>query len=141
MSLAQLTVDAVMTRGVETIAEDAIVEAAAERMHALDIRHLPVVTAEGRVVGILSDRDVLRVMGRPNGRLLSVGRAMTADVLTVAPQTRAYEATAMMLDRKVGALPVVEPITHTLVGVVTETDFLRIAHRLLGGDRMASDDK
>lgn len=135
-----VTVSELMSSIPRTIRAGQTVEHALHEMHSADIRHLPVVDDDDRLVGILSDRDLLRGAGtgQPKGRL--VGDVMTEDVATVRPETRACEATALMLDMKVGALPVVE-VGAKVVGIITETDFLRVAHRALGGEQLATDEK
>jgi CBS domain-containing protein len=129
--LHETTVADLMTRGPATVRDRALLEKAVVEMEALDVRHLPVVDAAGRVVGMLSDRDVRRWVGRGmRGALVS--QAMTREVLVVAPETLAREAAVLMMDRKIGGLPVVDE-RETLVGIVTETDFLRVAYHVMGG--------
>ena len=122
-----------------TIGTDATLHVADAKMKLADVRHLPVVDEDGRLAGILSDRDVIAGLGETNGRWVPVTEVMSKDVVSVRPITRAYEAAAMMLDRKIGALPIVDD-DGRLSGIVTETDFLRVAFRLLGGDALAVDD-
>lgn len=133
MTHAHFKVADIMTTSAITVLETVMVSDAERTMSERDIRHLPVVDRNGRLIGILSDRDVLRTFEKSRDKAVAVADVMTEDVLTVRPETRACEATALMLDRKIGALPVVDPEMH-VVGVVTETDFLRFAHNILGGD-------
>jgi CBS domain-containing protein len=97
------------------------------------IRHLPVLD-EGRVVGVVSQRDLFRsalavALGygeRAQKTLLKtlpVKEVMSEPAITIAPDATIQEATRLMLEHKIGCLPVVEG--HTLVGIVTETDLLR----------------
>ena len=109
-------------------------------MRLADIRHLPVVDERDHLLGILSDRDVGKALARARGKSLRLDEVMTTDVLTVRPSTLAREATWLMLDHKIGSLPVVDD-QQRLVGIVTETDFLRLAHQVLGGGVMASDEE
>lgn len=140
MGSESITVSELMSPMPTTVSPGKSAEAALDLMREADVRHLPVIDTADKVVGILSDRDVLRLGGRPEARELKVRDVMTEEVATVGPDARAYEASALMLDLKVGALPVVDP-EGRLLGILTETDFLRIAHRALGGDRMAIDDR
>lgn len=103
------------------------------------IRHIPVLDGV-TLVGIASDRDVKRAM--PS--LLTgvsqheydetldhtpVARIMTRDPMTVAPNTPVLAALSILLEKKYGALPVVEE--GKLVGIVTEIDFLRLLQSML----------
>jgi CBS domain-containing protein len=80
---------------------------------------------------MLSDRDVRRWVGAGMPGV-HVAHAMARDVLSVRPTTLAHEAAAVMLDHKVGGLPVIDD-DGRLVGILTETDLVRVAHRVLGG--------
>jgi len=106
---------------------------ASDIMNLARIRHLPIVEGE-RLVGIISQRDLFRaslasVMGydyaatRDHLKTVSIKEAMVSEVITVEPETGIQEAGRVMLDKKIGCLPVVE--NHRLVGIVTETDLLR----------------
>jgi acetoin utilization protein AcuB len=90
------------------------------------IRHLPVV-AGGRLVGVLSDRDVRSAVAESTGTV--AGRIMTADPVTVTPQTRIEHAARVMLDARFGSLPVLDG--SALVGIVTYTDLLRAFVRVI----------
>jgi acetoin utilization protein AcuB len=102
-------------------------------MHDADIRHLPVVDIEGRLIGLLSERDAFRTFLQSRDLAIAVRAVMTKDVITVRPQSRAAEATSLMLEHKISSLPVVDEAMH-LVGIVTETDILRLALPWLNGD-------
>jgi len=97
------------------------------------VRHL-LVTEHEKLVGIVTDRDIRLNMPSPATTLsvwelnyllarLTVGEVMTKSVIVVDPQRDAREAATILLSEKIGALPVLEG--ETLVGIVTETDFLR----------------
>ncbi len=120
-----MTVEDIMTTGVMTVRESDSVEQARYQMEVADIRHLPVVNAAGEVVGILSAHDVFRSRGVPS----VVSELMSRNVRTVTPQTPADQAVRLMLDLKIGSLPVVAD--GKLVAMVTATDFLAIAYRAL----------
>lgn len=104
------------------------------------IRHLPVLDGE-RLVGILSDRDLKRAMASPATSLeahelrylldgLRVGEIMTRAVITIGPTSPIEDAARLMVLEKIGALPVTEG--ECLIGLVTETDVLRLFVRAMG---------
>lgn len=92
------------------------------RMRYADIRHLPVVDDDQRLVGIVSDRDLLR--RKSSGKPLRLRDVMTRQVLAVKADDPACIAAKLMLEHRIGALPVIGVDGH-LLGLVTETDFLR----------------
>jgi CBS domain-containing protein len=101
-------------------------------MQMAEIRHLPVVDSKGHVVGVLSDRDILRNLTKIDGKPAPVTQIMSRRVQTVKASLGAAEAAALMIERKIGCLPVVGE-DEQLVGIITETDFLRIAEQALRG--------
>jgi len=109
----------VMTRRLVTIAPETSCDEARRLMDEHGIRHLPVV-ASGRLVGMVSDRDV-RSAGAWD---MVAGQIMTPEPVTVTPETRVEHAARLMLDARFGSLPVTD-VGHTLIGIVTYTDLLR----------------
>jgi acetoin utilization protein AcuB len=133
-----MVVQEIMTQAPETIAPTVSAREAFALLQELDVRHLPVVD-DGRLVGIISDRDVRTILGpilesdeADADKLLaqSVGSIMTGDVVTVTPETELAELTDVFLDQKVGAVPVVDPTSDRLVGIVSYVDLLRAARDL-----------
>ena len=108
------------TQVVTVGAADSVAEAIATR-DSIDIRHLPVVQ-EGRLVGMVSDRDLRRARGQGLGAEASVEEIMVSDVQTLTPSDQLSRAAAIMSERKISALPIVED--GALVGIVTTTDLL-----------------
>lgn len=138
MSVA-LTVADLMTREPIAVHARGDLATAHELMQDLHIRHLPVVDERGRVVGLLSHRDLLResLFAEPSGpdflttlQSIRIGDVMIRRVATVKPETDIRIAAQTMLDHKYGCLPVVEGRRH-LVGILTEADFVRL---LAAGD-------
>ncbi len=105
------------------------------------IRHLPVVERK-KVVGIVTDRDIRhfivprkdpRTKGKFNYQLreLTVEEVMTPDPITVTPDTNIERVARLMLEHKIGGIPVVDE-KQMLVGIVTEEDALRVFVELMG---------
>jgi acetoin utilization protein AcuB len=125
---ADMLVDSVMSRSVATIEPRRSAASAAQIMHERRFRHLPVVHNE-QLVGIVSDRDI---DGRED---CAVADVMHHDVITVTPDAPIEVAAALMLDNKIGALPVVAEGSPALVGIVTQSDLFEVLVRLLGADQ------
>jgi CBS domain-containing protein len=96
------------------------------------VRHVPVEDEEGRLVGIVSHRSLLRMLADGphggGGELVAVRQIMNPDPVSVAPTTPVSEAVDLMRRRRIGSLPVVED--GRLVGIVTVYDFLESSARL-----------
>src|SRR5919108_4588327 len=133
-----LRVGDIMSMSPVTIAPSTSVYEAQAVMQQRKIRHLPVLK-DGRLVGIISDRDIRLVLPSPATSLsvweirhlldrLTVGEVMTYFVMTTAPDCPVTEAVGRMLGHKVGALPAVE--NRQVVGILTRTDVLRAFRRL-----------
>ena len=106
---------------------------ARQLMLAKRIRHL-LVTDGPTLVGIVTDRDIRLNLPSPATSLsvweinyllarMTVDSVMSKDVVTTESDREAWEAAQVILDRKIGALPVVD--RGQLVGIITETDLLR----------------
>ena len=99
------------------------------------VRHLPVVDSDGALAGIVSDRDLKQAMASPATSLeahellflldrLRVEQIMTRTVITIGPMSPVEEAARLMVQEKIGALPVMDG--GELVGILTETDVLEL---------------
>jgi len=130
-----------MTRRVFSIGPDARLSEAATLMRRRKVRHLPVVERGGRLVGMVTARDLRQALFAPSvqdglenlrGVLdgLAVRDIMVRGVVGVRAATSIREAARLMYERKIGALPVVE--RNLLVGILTETDVLEGFQRVLG---------
>jgi acetoin utilization protein AcuB len=132
----------VMSRNPFTIDPEAPVGTAIAIMTEQKIRHLPVVDEQGVVIGIVTDRDLRSAALAPaleehlsqeaRRRLRGIGaalddlrvkHAMTWHPITARPDMALTQAAALMLERNVGSLPVVDDAT--LIGILTERDALR----------------
>jgi acetoin utilization protein AcuB len=132
---ARLPVRTYMSSVPLTSHQDDLVSQAQQRMHNAMIRHLPIVTEEGKLLGLLTDRD-LRQAGASSVPLLTnyeaplllmtmmVKDIMTTHVYTVTEETSVASAGQLFLDYKLGCLPVVDT-NHRLAGMLTVTDLLR----------------
>ena len=125
---SSLRVSDLMTTALVTIKPDDNVVHARAEMEVGVFRHLPVVDERHRLVGVLSDRDVIHLKGA-NTKVASV---MTRDVVTVKPDSYADEAASIMLEQKISSILVLDD-EGMLVGVVTQTDYLDLARRALLG--------
>jgi acetoin utilization protein AcuB len=131
----------IMTRKVATLFEGESLEEAEKGFRKVRFRHVPVVGSDGYLIGLLSLRHVLRALPSPfepdadarKGAILSkyrVGDIMARGVKTVSASTPLAEAGQLMLDEKRDCLPVVDE-DGKLIGLVTVSDYLRLAVRFL----------
>jgi CBS domain-containing protein/gamma-glutamyl:cysteine ligase YbdK (ATP-grasp superfamily) len=118
------TVGQFMSRDLFTVSPDDLIDLAASVMDWRHIRHVPVEDRDGRLVGLVSHRGLLRNLSRGNreGGLITVREVMIANPLTVTPATSSLEAIEVMRRNRIGCLPVVEG--DQLVGILTSYDFL-----------------
>lgn len=126
----------VMTREVATLGRNDELSLADDVMRLGRIRHLPVFDEDTReLVGIVSQRDLFRgALVRAFGygeaaqrrilKTIAIKEVMTTEVFTIAPDAELEEAAKLMLEKKIGCLPVVED--GTLAGILTEADFVAL---------------
>ncbi len=130
-----MTIRDIMTREVETAPPDETVLDARDRFRFGGFRHLPVVDGD-RLLGVVSDRDVLHAAGPSLGPTefdedggpgvdRTLREIMTRDLVTADPTMSVEEAADTMLRENVSALPVLDE--GRLVGIVTTADVLRMA--------------
>ncbi len=132
-----------MRTPVFTIAADAGLDRAMTIMRTQRIRHLPVVEEDGHMCGLISDRDLRLSMEEieqgpshaPKGYFLpaltKIRTAMVKNVMTATPEMPLANAAVIMSERKIGCLPVVDPTSKKVVGIITESDMLRLLAKLL----------
>jgi CBS domain-containing protein len=101
------------------------------------IRHVPVENDEGRLIGMVSWYQVLRVLRpqHPRAEPKSVREIMQTELRTVTPETPLDTALRVMKQAATDSLPVVKD--GHLVGIVTERDIIQIAYRFMGGSSPA----
>jgi len=133
-----------MTVNPVTVTVHATLPDIARLMHDKRIRRVPVLDDDSKLVGIVSDRDVRENMPSPATTLskweintlldkLTAEEIMTSPVLVTSPDCPLEEAARVLLEKKIGALPVLKG--DDLVGIITETDFFRaFVDMLSGGD-------
>lgn len=126
-----MQVASILTPDPYSLSPEAGLDEAMNLMDQHDIRHVPVV-ASGRLVGVVSNRDLLEATGwKKNGVWSScgpsaprrLGEIMQTSPATLAPHDSVVSAAIEMSLRRIGCLPVVEDAR--LVGIVTETDLMR----------------
>jgi CBS domain-containing protein len=130
-----------MTTPVVSLFAEQTLPLAEDIMRFKHIRHLPVVDDNGRLVGLVSHRDLLRAQissltglakeqRRARQENVRVRELMTRDLWTVHPDTLASVAGQTMAEHRYGCLPVIDE-QHVLVGIVTERDFLKFATKAI----------
>ncbi len=129
-----MTIRELMSGGLVTVRRETPVLEARDLMAREKIRHLLVTDADRTLAGIITDRDIRLNLPSQATSLspweinhlltkLTVGQVMTRSVITIGPDRSAHDGAQLMLDRKIGALPVVED--GHLIGIITETDIVR----------------
>lgn len=128
-----------MTRNLLTIGPDDLLEHLEEHMLEFKFRHLPVVE-DDKLLGLISYADLLRASStflsdkskERNALIhqLPAKAIMQRDLTTVRPTATLAEVATLMWSTRVGCIPVTEQ-NGTLVGLVTEADFIRVAHHFL----------
>ena len=138
--LGQSRVRDYMTPNPETLDSKNTLLDAVLMLRRLELRHIPILE-DGRLIGVLTDRDVGRVapsmlMGlspQDYNRVFEdtpVAKVMTRNLLSTTPEAPLEEAVHLLYNHKVGCLPVLED--GRLVGIITVADMLRALHDLVG---------
>jgi acetoin utilization protein AcuB len=106
----------------QAIRQDALLQQARDMMDRGGFRRLPVIGKDGRLLGIVTDRDLREHHGHlPDTRVTA---ALRENPVTVRPDDPIEGAADVLLGRKIGGLPVIDA-EGRLVGIITETDLLR----------------
>jgi acetoin utilization protein AcuB len=128
-------VDEVMSQSVMALQLSATFGDAVSLMASQHVRHSVVVDEEGRIKGVISDRDVLRALARiTDWKTKPVSEIMTAEPFVVSPSTSVADALAQLLEKRINCLPVVSE-DGKVCGILTSTDLLKSYHRILGAWR------
>jgi acetoin utilization protein AcuB len=131
-----------MTRPVLSVSPDTPIQDALAKMRKARVTRFPVLNKKGRLVGIVSEDDLLHASPSDVTSLsvweinyllskITVERVMTTDVITVTEDTPLEEAARIMADHRVGGLPVVKG--KAVVGMITQTDLFCMFVEMLGG--------
>ncbi len=132
-----------MTAKVITTGGDATIVEAKLLMKENNIRHLPVIDDNRKVIGVITDRDIRTAMPMETGKIpeickqlesvskLKVSEIMTPDPITIGPHDTIEDALLMFQQKKVGAFPVVDEQGH-LTGIISVRDILRAFINVLG---------
>ena len=139
-----MLVQELMTKNPLTTSPEMSVPDALALMRQKKVRRLPVLDKTGKLVGIVSDQDLLYASPSPATSLsvfeinsliakITVAHVMTKKVVTITEDLPVEEAARIMADKKIGGLPVMKG--PKLAGIVTETDIFRALLQLLGGRR------
>ena len=133
MKQSNVRVRDLMTRSVRTLGQNDKLSTADALMKTERIRHLPVIDENGRLTGIVSQRDLffsalVQALGfgsSSHDRMLNtllVKEVMTEKVVTTTPETLVTDAARVMVDRKIGCLPVIDD--QNLIGILSESDIV-----------------
>ena len=131
-----------MSAPVITVGPDTPFPDALKLMQKHQYRRLPIVNADGVLVGIVSERDLLHASPSPASSLsvwemnyllakLKVGQLMTKEVISVTPEMPIEIAARMLVEHRIGGMPVLDDKRH-VVGVITETDIFKAFVEMLG---------
>lgn len=127
------SVEQVMSTNIFSVRGDDLIDLAAKIMHWNNVRHLPVESDSGELIGVLSYRQILDIYGRyassGDVHLVPVKEVMNAKPITIAPYDSLGVAIKLMRDNKVGALPVVD--NGNLMGMMTEAELFKEYSTLL----------
>ncbi|MEO8074155.1 MAG: CBS domain-containing protein [Acidobacteriota bacterium] len=113
-----------------TVRPEDVIDLAASLMNWQEIQHVPVEDDEGKLVGIVTHRDLLELLvtSKPENETV-IRDIMKTEITTIAPETMTLDALKLMREKNIGCLPVVKD--EKLIGLITAQDFLEISVRLL----------
>jgi acetoin utilization protein AcuB len=124
-------VDEVMTQSVMALQLSDTFGDAVSLMASQHVRHSIVVDEQGKIKGVISDRDVLRALARtPDWKSKPVNEIMTHEPFVVNPHTSVADALAQLLEKRINCLPVVKE-DGKVCGILTSTDLLKSYQQVL----------
>lgn len=106
-----------------TVRQDADFQQALALMQQRRLRRLPVVDGQGRLVGIVVERDLLVAATRFMSSHVEIAEFMTKNVVTATPDMTLNQVARMMLELRIGGLPVIE--NGEIAGIITESDIFK----------------
>jgi len=116
----------IMSSPVVALAPDSSVNQAFKLFHKHQFRHVPVTTRDKKLQGIISDRDILRILGNHAGsdqEKIKISEVMITEVLTASRKTDVRYITRLFVENRIGSMPVMED--RKLVGMITRSDILK----------------
>lgn len=128
----------IMSTGLATTRGDESLDVACTVLALADIRHLPVTDEAGNLIGLVTQRDMIAKFGEledddVDASSIRVYDVMTANVKTVGPDDPLLKVAGLLLEYKYGCVPVVDD--GKCVGIVTESDFVKMVARQLASPR------
>lgn len=138
-----MLIEEIMIKDVTTLSPNHTVKDALQAMQQKKIRHIPILTAEGKVVGIVTDRDLKEIVPSSFSELkdqsvydITLAKIMTTNLIIGHPMDFVEEAAVTFYDNKIGSLPIIS--NNKLVGIITETDLLYKYIELTGAHQPGS---
>ncbi|HJX92513.1 MAG TPA: CBS domain-containing protein [Pyrinomonadaceae bacterium] len=126
------TVSQFMSTDLFTVHPEDLIDLAASVMDWRHIRHVPVEDENGKLVGLVTHRMLLRLLTKAvadhDSIAITVREIMLPDPITVSPSTSSLEAIAIMRRNRIGCIPVVD--NNHLIGIITSYDFLAASAHL-----------
>ncbi len=123
-----------MSKHPVTIRADADYKKALTLMQDHAMHHVPVLDGGDKLVGVLAERDVLLALAHYLQSSIEVAEVMHRNVVTATPDMPIIEAAMLMVNNKIGGLPVIDN-DQRVVGIITETDIFTAFVELLRQDK------
>ncbi|MFJ7934800.1 acetoin utilization AcuB family protein [Sporosarcina sp. NPDC096371] len=138
-----MLIEEIMIKDVTTLTTNNTVKDALQTMRNKKIRHVPILSTEGLVVGIVTDRDIKEIVPSSIAEIVDqsiydtpLAKIMSTNLIIGHPMDFVEEAAVIFYDNKIGALPIVS--NNKLVGIITETDLLYKYIELTGAHQPGS---